>query len=167
MEPSPPRIRTKHPKGFGVSIYCDICNGKIDARLTNGAEIYPHRPDLADLPFWKCDTCGGYVGCHHRSAQPTKPLGIIVDKETKQLRIQVHDKFDKQWKGYKAKSIVRGSCYKWLAGLMKMSRNDCHIGNFTKEQCHEALEQMALHPYHDYIMAKRAKRKKLAPLQSS
>lgn len=45
-------------------IHCCGCGETVTARLTDGREIYPHRQDLSGLPFWKCDTCGNYVGCH-------------------------------------------------------------------------------------------------------
>lgn len=35
-------------------IFCCGCQKEVDALLTSGAEIYPHRCDLKDLPFWKC-----------------------------------------------------------------------------------------------------------------
>ena len=37
-------------------IYCCGCAQDVTARLTDGSEIYPHRLDLADIPFWVCDT---------------------------------------------------------------------------------------------------------------
>ena len=44
-------------------ILCCGCGGeKVQARLTHGSEIYPHRKDLYSLPFWKCDACGNFVG---------------------------------------------------------------------------------------------------------
>lgn len=61
-----------------MKIYCTGCGKDVQARLTDGAERYPHRPDLYELPFWKCDTCGNYVGCHHKTRAPTKPLGCIA-----------------------------------------------------------------------------------------
>lgn len=70
----------------------------MDARLKNGAEVYPHRTDLHNLPFWKCDTCGNFVGCHYKSAEPTKPLGCIATPEIKKARIEVHALIDPLWK---------------------------------------------------------------------
>ena len=60
-----------------MRLWCCECANHVEARLTDGREIYPHRPDLAALPFWRCDGCGGYVGTHHRSDDPTRPLGVI------------------------------------------------------------------------------------------
>jgi hypothetical protein len=60
--------------------------------LTDGREIYPHRSDLGDLPFWKCDKCGNYVGCHHKTRNRTRPLGVIPTKELRRLRQEIHKK---------------------------------------------------------------------------
>lgn len=84
-----------------MEIYCCGCNGNVDARLTDGREIYPHRPDLFILPFWRCDECGNYVGCHHKTANPTKPLGIIPTPALKAARQSIHACLDPLWKGGK------------------------------------------------------------------
>ena len=65
------------------SIFCCGCQSDVQARLTDGAEIYAHRRDLASLPFWKCDACGNFVGCHHKTKHRTRPLGCIPTKEIK------------------------------------------------------------------------------------
>jgi hypothetical protein len=77
------------------------------ARLTSGAEIYPHRSDLADLPFWKCDTCGNYVGCHHKTGKPTEPLGNIPTPELRKARNHIHAILDPLWqsKKYRRKEL--------------------------------------------------------------
>lgn len=82
-------------------MYCCGCQKEIKARLTNGEEIYPHRKDLFDLPFWKCDTCGNYVGCHHKTKERTKPLGNIPTKELRNARSHIHNILDPIWKNGK------------------------------------------------------------------
>ena len=77
-----------------MKIYCCGCEKEIEARLTYGAEIYPHREDLHALPFWVCDTCKGYVGCHHKTKNRTKPLGCIPTKGLRYLRKNIHIKID-------------------------------------------------------------------------
>jgi hypothetical protein len=88
-------------------IYCCGCECDIEARLTNGKEIYPHRTDLYSLPFWKCDECGGYVGCHHKTKNRTRPLGCISTKELRNARRQIHKILDPLWKtgGHKRKAL--------------------------------------------------------------
>ncbi|MCK5358727.1 MAG: hypothetical protein KAJ48_10055 [Elusimicrobiales bacterium] len=78
-----------------MKIFCCQCQKEIEARFANGEEIYPHREDLYKLPFWKCDFCGNYVGCHYKSRNPTKPLGCIPNAEIKLLRRKIHAIIDK------------------------------------------------------------------------
>jgi len=89
-----------------VKIYCCGCGSDTEARLTNGGEIYPHRNDLSHLPFWKCDFCDNYVGCHHKTKDRIKPLGNIPTKELRYARKKIHELFDPIWKGSKN----RGGC---------------------------------------------------------
>lgn len=59
------RAEWRHAARDGViamNLYCCGCSEEITASLTDGKEIYPHRPDLYDLPFWKCDICGNLCG---------------------------------------------------------------------------------------------------------
>ena len=81
-------------------LYCCGCQTLVKAKLTDGAEIYPHRPDLSDLPFWKC-ACGLFVGCHHKTEDRTRPLGCIPTKELKEARKHLHAKLDPLWKSGK------------------------------------------------------------------
>ena len=78
-------------------IYCCGCGEEVKARLTNGAEIYQHRADLHALPFWKCDACGNYVGCHHKTKDPTRPLGNIPTGEIRKARGYIHAILDPMW----------------------------------------------------------------------
>lgn len=89
-------------------IYCVACHREVKARLTDGFEIYPAREDLWGLPFWKCDDCGNHVGCHHKSNQPTKPLGCIATPELYAMRSEIHAVIDPLWK---TKKISRGALY--------------------------------------------------------
>lgn len=85
-----------------MNIYCCGCLEKVDARLTNGKECYPHRKDLFNLPFWKCDKCGNFVGCHHKMENnPTQPLGCIPTPEIKKARQHIHKILDPIWQSGK------------------------------------------------------------------
>jgi len=95
-----------------MKIYCTGCETDVEARLTNGKERYPHRPDLYELPFWKCDTCGGYVGCHHKTDKPTRPLGVIATPEILDARKKIHALLDPLWKSGK---IKRGQAYAYVS----------------------------------------------------
>ena len=82
---------------FEGAIYCCGCAVNVKARLTDGAEIYPHRHDLTELPFWKCDVCGNFVGCHHKTQERTRPLGCIPTQQIREARKQVHALADPLW----------------------------------------------------------------------
>ena len=82
-------------------IYCCGCQAKVKARLTDGEEIYPHREDLYPLPFWKCDDCGNYVGCHHKTNDRTRPLGNIPTPEIREARKHIHAILDPLWQSGK------------------------------------------------------------------
>lgn len=81
-----------------MQIYCCGCKAVVVARLTTGQEIYAHREDLWNLPFWKCDHCDNYVGCHHKSPVPTRPLGCIPTPEIKNARQHIHRILDPLWR---------------------------------------------------------------------
>lgn len=91
-----------------MELWCCKCADYVDARLTDGAEVYPHRSDLADLPFWRCDACGNWVGCHHKTKKRTRPLGNIPSPELKKARGHIHALIDPLWK---SKKIKRGALY--------------------------------------------------------
>lgn len=93
-------------------IYCCDCGKKVQARLTDGSEIYPHRQELYSLPFWKCDACGNYVGCHHKTKNKTGPLGCIPTPELKNARNHIHKLLDPIWKSGK---MGRKEIYKKLS----------------------------------------------------
>jgi hypothetical protein len=84
-------------------IYCCGCNAKVKAILTNGFEIYNYRPDLHELPFWKCGNCGNFVGCHHKTKNRLEPLGCIATPEIKIARRHIHALIDSIWKSGKMK----------------------------------------------------------------
>lgn len=78
-------------------IYCCGCQKGVKARLTNGSEIYPSRPDLAGIPFWRCDACRNYVGCHHKIGS-VQPLGNIPTPELRNARKHIHAILDPIWR---------------------------------------------------------------------
>ncbi len=95
-----------------MDIYCCGCGEKVDARLTDGLEVYNHRKDLHQRPFWKCDKCGNFVGCHHKTDNPTRPLGCIPTKEIKEARKHLHLLLDPIWQSGK---IKRSKLYKLIS----------------------------------------------------
>jgi hypothetical protein len=105
------------------AIYCCGCVKEVLARLTDGAEIYPHRTDLHSLPFWKCDTCKNYVGCHHKTSNPTNPLGVIPTREITNARKRIHVLLDSMWSSGKQ----RGAIYAYLSRELGYSYHTANI----------------------------------------
>lgn len=97
------------------SIFCCGCQKDVEARLTDGRETYSHRPDLHSLPFWKCDGCGNFVGCHHKTKNRTRPLGVIPTPEIKALRSEIHCVIDQIWKSGR---VGRRELYGMIAHLI-------------------------------------------------
>lgn len=81
------------------TLYCIGCEKNVVAELTNGKEVYPHRTDLFELPFWKCALCPAFVGCHHKTKHPYRPLGVLATQEMKELRKKIHKNLDPLWEG--------------------------------------------------------------------
>jgi hypothetical protein len=80
------------------TIWCCGCNADVAARLTDGQEVYPHCLDLASLPFWRCDACGRFVGCHYKTQDRTRPLGVIPTLAMRHARQHIHSILDPIWK---------------------------------------------------------------------
>ncbi|MFK5600207.1 zinc-finger-containing protein [Methylobacterium sp. HMF5984] len=133
---------------------CPACD--TPARLTDGREIYPHRPDLADKPIWACAICEDtYVGCHPGTENP---LGTPADAGLREARMLLHrNRIDPLWKtadrtvDYRPKGdedrkfirkVARSRVYGFLAERMGLTRDTCHTGMFTLEQCREAYRAL-------------------------
>lgn len=110
-------------------IYCCQCLEKVSARLTTGLEIYPHRPDLQSLPFWKCDVCKNYVGCHHKTSNRTQPLGNIPTKQLKEARKHIHKILDPLWK---SKKLKRSAIYKQLSDALGWEYHTAKLKNIEE-----------------------------------
>lgn len=117
------------------TIFCVQCASDVDARLTSGKEIYPHRTDLHNIPLWRCDGCGNYVGCHHKTSDTTRPLGVIPNNEIRAARQYIHVLIDPLWKSSK---IKRGQVYSRLSKALGYSYHSAEIR--TIEQARKIYE---------------------------
>ncbi len=120
-------------------IHCCGCAKKIDAKLTNGSEIYPHRDDLCSLPFWQCGTCGNFVGCHHKTNKPTRPLGCIPTPEIRDARKHIHAKLDPLWQSGK---ISRNQFYKKLSEILGRKYHTANIRSLEEaREVYKAIDK--------------------------
>lgn len=117
-----------------MKINCDYC-GK-PAELVTGRVIYPHRPTLFKLRYWRCVPCGAYVGCHKKHKKPV-PLGRLANAELRKWKLKAHASFDKIWKYGK---FSRKEAYEWLAKLLKINLKECHIGMFDSITCRRVVK---------------------------
>lgn len=69
-------------------------------------------PNLSNLPFWKCDSCKGTVGCHYKTSKPTTPLGCIPSPEITNARKEIHKILDPLWE---SKIYSRTQLYKIIS----------------------------------------------------
>lgn len=89
------------PRTDRMEIFCTGCDEDVMARLTNGAEMYPARPELSKYPFWVCDKCGAFVGTHRKTKDHLRPLGSLATKEVKLWRMRIHQVLDPLWRSGK------------------------------------------------------------------
>lgn len=117
-------------------VMCHYC-GK-PAVLATGADIYPHRPDLEALRFWRCVPCGAYVGCHKAGngyGDGTRPLGRLANAQLRTAKQAAHAAIDQYWRiGGRSRREV----YARLSELMGM--REAHIGEFDEAQCAKAVQ---------------------------
>lgn len=94
---------------MNLLIYCVGCQTDVNAELISGKDVYPSRADLADIPIWRCPNCKNTVGCHHKTNNPTKPLGVIATPELKKKRMKIHAVLDPMWKtgGFSRQEVYR------------------------------------------------------------
>lgn len=110
---------------------CPHC-GRV-SRLTNGAEVYPHRPDLHKKKFYLCSPCNAFVGCHPGT---TKALGSPANAPLRSARQFAHSAFDPIWRDG---SKSRTRAYKWLANELGIPAAKCHIGMFDEATCERVV----------------------------
>ena len=123
------------------SIWCCACQRAVTARLTVGREIYPRRADLAALPFWRCDSCRNHVGCHHKSSQPTRPLGNIPTPALRAERQKIHVALDTLWQ---SKRYPRGKLYAELTTALGRQYHTAELRSIEEaELIHRAIQDIA------------------------
>jgi hypothetical protein len=118
--------------GHTVTPECPYC--RTPSALVTGREVYPHRRDLHELPFYQCAPCDARVGCHPGT---TRALGRLANAELRTLRSAAHAAFDPIWKTGK---MSRTSAYKWLATQLQSPNGIVHIGEMNEAECQQVIE---------------------------
>lgn len=120
---------------------CPYCAAS--AEMVSGDVIYPHRPDLFEKKFWRCEPCDAYVGCHPVGPghDGTRPLGRLANAELRRAKQAAHAAFDPIWKN---REMSRAKAYRWLANRLSVPASECHIGMFDTHQCKAVIEAVNL-----------------------
>ena len=108
---------------------CNLCGGKV--KLKPNSTIYGKSYGSGYCYF--CTKCKAYVGTH--KPRPLEAMGILADKEMRELKTYCHELFDRLW----TTQNERRGCYHKLANRMGIPLGECHFGYFNKEQLYEAL----------------------------
>ncbi len=140
---------------------CPYCGDP--AKLVLGADLYPHRDDLAARIFWRCAPCDAHVGCHQAGTSHVvngerivhkgdEPFGRLANATLRKLKQQVHSHLDIWWKAehkwrrhpaYTPKprypGARRNEVYAWLSKELGLDSAETHVGMFDEAQCHAAL----------------------------
>src|SRR3990172_3378996 len=85
---------------------CPYCNE--EALLIDSKDYYSNGVSYGMMYF--CRPCNAYVGCHKNSKEH-KPLGILANRELRELRKEAHKLFDPLWQ---SKKMARKKAYKIL-----------------------------------------------------
>lgn len=86
--------------------------------------------------MWVCSNypkCDAYVGCHKGT---TIPLGRLANEKLRALKKEAHRQFDPLWK---SGLMSRKNAYKWLATMLRIPIEDCHIGLFDIKMCQKTI----------------------------
>lgn len=96
-----------------------------------GAEMH-----LKPGPFRPYYSCSRWPECRgsHGAHDDGRPLGIPGNAETKAARRRAHVSLQKI-----EDLIGKAAAYKWLATVLHIERDDCHIGAFDLAQCEKVV----------------------------
>lgn len=113
---------------YPIPEICPYCGSPVI--FTSNAVIYGKQ--YGGGMCYKCVNCDSYVGVHKGT---NVPLGILANKELRELKKECHALFDPLWKSNK---MTRKEAYGYLANLLSISIDECHFGWFSKEMLQKA-----------------------------
>ena len=124
------------------TVVCNYC-GK-PAELVPGRTAYPHRSDLHELWFWRCNPCDAQVGCHRGGARVnvgggvqvesdgTLPLGRLANAPLRSARLRAHDLFEQLWRNG---GMTRAEAYGWMAAVLGVHPDSARFALLEADQC--------------------------------
>ena len=119
----------KHPRN------CNICNSVNTVEFTTNDKIYGKK--YGSGYCYLCTNCGAYVGTH--KPRPKEAMGILADKQMRDMKMKCHDLFDRKWKGTgKGMMKRRIKAYAELATKLGIPVSECHFGYFDMDMLNKA-----------------------------
>lgn len=109
---------------------CNICGGTV--KYVNNSLIYGKEYGSGWCYF--CINCNAYVGTHEDS--PETALGILANREMREMKMKCHALFDKKWKNHKQRTFE----YRKLASRLHIPLSECHFGYFDMEMLNRAYK---------------------------
>lgn len=114
---------------------CPYCGAEVV--LKDATFIYHNNKKAKNWgKVWVCSNypnCNSYVGCHKGT---DIPLGRLANERLRCLKSEAHKQFDPIWK---SGLMSRKDAYKWLADMLKIDLDDCHIGMFDIKMCQKVI----------------------------
>jgi len=114
---------------YPIPKVCKNCGAEVI--FTSNAEIYGR--EYGNGRCYKCTKCDSYVGVHTGTKVP---LGILANKEEREMKKKCHDLFDELWHD----SNQRTQVYKKLALALRIDIKRCHFGWFDYETLQRAYK---------------------------
>jgi hypothetical protein len=113
---------------------CNLCGGKVI--LASNRVIY--RKEYGSGKCYLCTKCGAYVGTHKDRTDIA--LGILANKEMRDMKTKCHELFDEQWKHSKKRHDSRQKAYRELALKLHIPFDECHFGYFDLDMLNRAYK---------------------------
>jgi hypothetical protein len=131
-----------------VPLFCDNCCSE-NIKLIPAPKYHGKH----ETQLYACKDCGSSVGCHPGTIIP---LGRMADKETRQLRAELHLTFDKLWK---MNFFTRSKAYNWLARVLNIQNDCCHVSWLNKHQLEIAIDEVCKYLANNLETLKRRREK--------
>lgn len=113
---------------------CPYCGAEVV--LKDATYIYHRSQAKSWGKVWVCSNfpkCNSYVGCHKGTEIP---LGRLANERLRTLKMEAHKQFDPIWK---SGLMSRKEAYRWLADMLRIPVDECHIGMFDIKMCQKVI----------------------------
>ncbi len=113
---------------------CPYCGAEVV--LKDAPFVYHNTKSKAYGKVWVCSNypkCNAYVGCHDGTSIPK---GRLANPRLRTLKKEAHKQFDPLWK---SGLMTRREAYRWLASMLHISIDECHIGMFDVKMCQKVI----------------------------